>query len=132
MGYRSDVYIAVAFKSKSDMEEVLAVYALDPRVQKFNLVEDWAVKEDNILFYSVEDTKWYDNYEDVQGLEYMLTLADQFTEKRAMPIAHRFIRIGEELDDIEIREDGRTAQRSDLIEKLWDGMQLSRSVEVTL
>ena len=130
MGYRSDVYIAVAFASKSDMEEVLAVYTLDPRVQKMGLVKDWEVKEDNILLYSAEDVKWYDNYEDVQGIEYMLTLADQFREERDMPVAHRFIRTGEELNDIEIRDDGR--DDGDLIEKLWDGMQLSRSVEVTL
>ena len=131
MGYRSDVYIAVAFASKSDMEEVLAVYTLDPRVQKADLVKDWEVKEDNILFYSVAGTKWYDSYEDVQGLEYMLTLADQFHEERDMPIAHRFIRTGEELDDIEVRED-HGGDDGNLIEKLWDGMQLSRSVEVTL
>ena len=131
MGYRSDVYIGVAFASKSDMEEVLSVYALDPRVQKIDLVKDWAVKEDNILLYVIEDTKWYDGYEDVQGIEYMLTLADQFHEERDMPIAHRFIRTGEEIDDIEVREE-HGGDDGGLIEKLWDGMQLSRSVEVTL
>ena len=131
MGYRSDVYIAVAFASKSDMEEVLAVYTLDPRVQKADLVKDWEVKEDNILLYSAEEVKWYDNYEDVQGIEYMLTLADQFHEERDMPIAHMFIRMGEEINDIEVREE-HGGDDGNLIEKLWDGVQLSRSVEVTL
>jgi hypothetical protein len=131
MGYRSDVYIAVAFASKSDMEEVLAVYTLDPRVQKADLVKDWEVKEDNILLYSAHDVKWYDNYEDVQGIEYMITLADQFHEERDMPIAHMFIRMGEEIDDIEVRED-HGGDDGNLIEKLWDGVQLSRSVEVSL
>ena len=36
MGYRSDGTIVVAFESLQDMNEVLAVYRLDPRVQKLN------------------------------------------------------------------------------------------------
>jgi hypothetical protein len=42
-----------------------------------------------------------------------------------------FIRMGEEIDDIEVRED-HGGDDGNLIEKLWDGVQLSRSVEVSL
>ena len=63
MGYRSDVYIAVAFDSKKRMDEVMAVYALNTDVQKYNLVNDWVIKDDNILYFHVENVKWYANYE---------------------------------------------------------------------
>ena len=43
MGYRSDVYIAVAFDSKKNMDEVIAVYALNTNVEKHDLVNDWVI-----------------------------------------------------------------------------------------
>jgi len=131
MGYRSDVYIGVAFQSEADLKEVLAVYTIDPRVQKLNLLKEWDVMEDNILFCITEGTKWYDNYEDVQGIEHMLTLAEQFHAERDMPVAYRFVRVGEDECDLELREE-HGGDEGQLIEKLWDGMRTTRTVEITL
>ena len=131
MGYRSDVYIAVAFESKSDMEEVLAVYAINQQAHKLDLLKEWEVKEDNILFHAEVGVKWYDSYEDVQGVEHMLTLVDQFHTERDMPVAYRFVRLGEDDGDIETREE-HGGDEGQLIEKLWDGMRVSRMVEVSL
>ena len=131
MGYRSDVYIAVAFASEEDMKEVLAVYTIDPHVQKHNLLERWEVKEDNILYFEEASTKWYDSYEEVQGIEHMLHLADNFHEERDMPIAYRFVRIGEEDADVEDRYE-HGGDNGSLIDKLFDGMTLIRQVEISL
>ena len=131
MGYRSDVYIGVAFENEADLKEVLAVYAIDPRVQKLNLLKEWDVMEDNILLCVIEGTKWYAGYEDVQGIEHMLNLADKFDAERDMPIAYRFVRLGEDEDDMETREE-HNGDEGQLIEKLWAGMQLSRKMEVSL
>ena len=131
MGYQSDVYIAVAFASEEDMKEVLAVYTIDPRVQKHNLLQDWEIKDDNILYFEETDTKWYDNFEDVQGIEHMLHLADKFHEERDMPIAHRFVRLGEEDTDMEDRYE-HGGDDGSLIDRLFDGMTVVRYVEVTL
>lgn len=131
MGYRSDVYIAVAFASEEDMKEVVAVYTIDPRVQKHNLLQEWEVKEDNILYFEETNTKWYDGYEEVQGIEHMLHLADKFHEERDMPVAHRFVRIGEEDADVEDRYE-HGGDDGSLIDKLFDGMTLIRQVEITL
>ena len=131
MGYRSDVYIGVAFENEADLKELLAVYAIDPRVQKLNLMKEWDVMEDNILLCVIEGTKWYAGYEDVQGIEHMLNLADKFDAERDMPIAYRFVRLGEDEDDIETREE-HNGDEGQLIEKLWAGMQLSRKMEVSL
>ena len=131
MGYRSDVYIGVAFENEADLKEVLAVYAIDPRVQQLDLMKEWDVMEDNILLCVIEGTKWYAGYEDVQGIEHMLNLADKFDAERDMPIAYRFVRLGEDEDDIETREE-HNGDEGQLIEKLWAGMQLSRKMEVSL
>ena len=125
MGYRSEVYIGVAFQSEADLKEVLAVYALDSRVQQYNIVPDWEGKEDNILFYSCEDIKWYDSYGEVQGYEYLLTLVDKFNAERNMEVEYRFIRLGEDHNDIEVREEYTDG-------KLWEAMQVIRTVEISL
>ena len=131
MGYRSDVYIAVAFASEEDMKEVLAVYTIDPRVQKYNLLQGWEVTEDNILYYHNDYVKWYSDYDDVEGIEHMLRLADKFHEERDMPIAYRFIRLGEEDTDIEDRYE-HGGDNGSLIDKLFNGMTVIRQVEISL
>jgi len=131
MGYRSDVYIGVAFASEEDMKEVLAVYALDPRVQKYNLLKQWEIKDDNMLYFEEESTKWYDSYEAVQGVEHILDLAESFHSERDMPMAFRMMRIGEDIGDIEEKYE-HGGDDGTLIDKLFDGIKLVRHVEVTL
>ena len=131
MGYRSDVYIGVAFASEEDMKEVLAVYALDPRVQKYNLLKQWEIKDDNILYFEEESTKWYGSYEAVQGVEHILDLAESFHSERDMPMAFRMMRIGEDIGDIEEKYE-HGGDDGTLIDKLFDGIKLVRHVEVTL
>jgi|TARA_R110000822_G_scaffold9146_11_gene35734 hypothetical protein len=132
MGYRSDVYIAVAFTCEEDLKEVLAVYAIDPLVQKHDLLKAWEQREDNILYFHEDSVKWYDSSEAVQGIMHMLSLVDTFYEERdEMQVAHRFVRIGEEMDDIEERYEIGNDQGI-LIDKLWEGISIIRNVEVTL
>ena len=130
MGYRSEVHIGVAFSNEADLKEVLAVYAINPQVQKYNLLKEWERKEDNILYYHGDYVKWYESYEDVQGTEHMLALADTFKEERDMPIAYRFVRVGEGTEDIEERDD--SDDDGVLIEKLWDSIRVTVKVEVEL
>ena len=131
MGYRSDVYIAVAFANEKDMKEVIAVYAMNENVQKHNLLARWDIKADNILYFEETNTKWYDGYEEVKGIEHMLSLADDFHSEREMPLAYRAIRIGEETADIEERYE-HGGDDGTLIEMLWDRMNIIRQVEITL
>ena len=116
MGYRSDVYIAVAFAREEELKEVLAVYAIDPLVQKHDLLKAWEQREDNILYFHEDSIKWYDSSEDVQGILHMLSLMEHFYENRdEMQMAYRFG-----------TGDGT------LIDKLWEGINIHRNVEVTL
>ena len=143
MGYRSDVVIAVAMVSKEDMDELMSVYALNLFVQKENLLPSWEIGEYEgawVAMYTAEDVKWYDAYDDVKGFEALTKLAESFWEERNMPYAYRFIRIGEEDNDIEIscnesdcggHDDNRGDELSDL---LADALYVSRSVsnDITL
>lgn len=107
MGYRSDVLIAVAFKNKDHLDEVWAVYCMDPRVQKHNLAEAWNRADEGdypVLWYYETSVKWYDGFEDVQGVEHLIDVASDFAEERKHPYASIKYRIGEEINDTETEE----------------------------
>ena len=119
MGYRSDGIIVVAFESLEDMREVLAVYRLDPRVQKHNPFQrdidddsdyhwtfhDWAFDSDTTCFIMRLDYfgwKFYNEYEDIQAYLHIATVCKQFAnERKNFSYAYRFVRGGEEHDDTE-------------------------------
>ena len=117
MGYRSDGIIVVAFESLEEMREVLAVYRLDPRVQKHNPfqkdIDDdsddywtfhtYALDEDTTCYLMRLDFygwKWYADYEDVQSYQHIFTVCKQFAREREnFTYAYRFVRGGENHDD---------------------------------
>jgi len=108
MGYRSDMLIAVAFKNKAQRDEVLAVYVMDQRVTDNNLAparwKNYDAGEYPVLYFEAEDVKWYDNDDDVQGIEHLIDVASNFAQERGHPFASLYYRIGEELNDIETTE----------------------------
>ena len=133
MGYRSDVVIAVAMGSKKDLDELMAVYALNIFVQKENLIPSWDIGEYEdawVAMYTAEQVKWYDSYDDVKGFEALTKLAENFWEERNMPYAYRFIRIGEEDSDIQIscNESEDDVQGSRLADTLADALYISRQI----
>lgn len=130
MGYRSDVVIAFAFESKEQIDEVMAIYRMHKFVQEHGLEKEWQVHDWNGVWgltYSAESIKWYNEaYEDVQGLEHMLTVVKQFDDEREeFNYAHRMIRIGEEDSDI---ESSNYSNHSDLEEVLWGRIGLHREI----
>lgn len=132
MGYRSDVLLAIAFKDKSHRDEVLAIYAMHKFVKEYDLARDWRTHDDvngnaYVLWYSAEYVKWYESYEDVQGFEHMLSVAQTFFVHRQFPFAWHKCRIGEEDNDIEtvtVNED----EDGDLQDYLWDHMGITREI----
>lgn len=147
MGYRSDIVIAFTFKTKEQIDEVLAIYRMHRFVQAYNLAEEWKTHDWGEcwgLTYSANSVKWYDGYEDVQGVEYMKELVETFAEERgedigpidadgkqqgivAFPYAYRKLRIGEEDDDVE--QDSES--NSDLSDELWDRISLHREINTS-
>lgn len=110
MGYRSDVAIVVAFKTKEEMEEVLAVYRMDPRVQKHKIMEQWKLRPDfqpPYMTHAESSVKWYESSEDVEAVEHIASICADFAEARGFEYAYRLVRLGEADDDTEVddRED---------------------------
>lgn len=114
MGYRSDIVIAVCVP-EDDAKRVASLYAMNPTVQKHNLLDQWhlmrgeVVGEPSIMFvFESDGVKWYDSYDDVQGIEYMIELVCMLGRAEENPLrgAYCSVRVGEESDDIEHEHEG--------------------------
>ena len=150
MGYRSDGIIVVAFESLEDMREVLAVYRLDPRVQKHNPFQK-DIDDDSDYYWTFHtydldsDTtcylmrldfygwKWYADYEDVQSYQHIFTVCKQFAREREnFTYAYRFVRGGEEHDDYDEECYGSETYLSQmLVERLTEEIGVRMTWELT-
>jgi hypothetical protein len=147
MGYHSDIAIAFAFKTREQIDEVLAVYAMHPLVQKHDLTKLWEVHDWSGLWgltYQNYSIKWYPNYENVQGLEHMADLVATFADERGedvgetdengkqeivhlFPYAFRMVRVGEEIEDNETQTNEAGGGR--LADELYDRLNIRREIE---
>jgi hypothetical protein len=101
MGYRSDVTYAIEFKDLETKRKFVAVNKLHPQFIKA-LKECEGVDTDNLfIIYEANFVKWYETYEDVSWHMDMLSAIE---EEETEGVAAKFIRIGEEHDDIEVIE----------------------------
>jgi len=115
MGYRSDVGIVVAFKTREDMEKVIATYKMNPDVQRLDLFAEWSIYEGRgvcFLQYKNEHVKWYDDYEDVVGIRYLTKLVESFGEEQDMTYAWKELNVGE---DGAIHENDNHSPRGELV-----------------
>jgi hypothetical protein len=58
--------------------------------------------------FACDDVKWYTDYPDVQCHEALINLASEWVndEDNNSGIAHIFVRVGEDSNDVEVREGG--------------------------
>lgn len=103
MGYRIDVAFVVRGNSNTDkISELLAlakVAGIDIEAMDFGTLR--VNDTDNTLVFQVYDTKWYDGYDDVALVNAFMKFAAD-TER----FSYRFVRIGEELEDNEVMDQG--------------------------
>jgi hypothetical protein len=118
MGYRSDVTIALGVEAENSadvMNRLMAVYSIDPLVQK-HVKDNWkwevyqyianksGEKGISVAVFEAVGVKWYDTYEDVQAILRLLEIAKSMLDSSGespAPWAWKSIRIGEEVGDIE-------------------------------
>ena len=148
MGYSSHGSMVVAFETLEDMKEVLAVYRLDPRVQKHNpfvsgkhsevgtecwQFSTWDVGDGNgdiinwyIMRLDFGDWKWYESFEDVQAFLHLHEVCKQFAQERLdFSYAYRFVRGGEDGDDTEELSYGSDTPIShSMVEQLEDALTM--------
>ncbi len=138
MGYRSDVAIAVAFRTREQMEEVLAVYRMHPKVQEHNVMDQWKINTDMIyggppyMLFEDEDVKWYPHYEDVQAFEHIASVCDDFADERGFGFAFRLVRIGEEDSDIVVDDKYARSDDHDLLDFIAENLSPVRSINCDL
>jgi hypothetical protein len=138
MGYRSDVKIIVALPTEKAREEVMALYSMHPLVQKGDIAEQWVPHHqtfDRVLYlpndpmgaarhevhpttayllvYQDEEVKWYETDEEVKAVMWMFQFLQQLSdESEDFIYAYKFVRVGEDADDIEVErawsEDSKT------------------------
>ena len=134
MGYRSDVGIVVAFKTREDMEKVIATYKMNPDVQRLDLFAEWSIYhreksppqdwgknelcEVFFLQYKNTDIKWYDDHDDVIGIRNLPKLAESFGEAQDIPYAWKELNVGE---DGAIHENSGSSRPTEL-EEFCDAM----------
>jgi hypothetical protein len=132
MGYRSDVVLMAVFANAEQHDEVMAVYRMDANVQGHDLEKAWRrvdLKDGEVVrIYEGNDVKWYESYEDVQGLEYLAELLATFHEERNFSYAWGNARIGEEETDMVY--DTFSPDSHDLIEIVYNNLAIERSIRI--
>jgi hypothetical protein len=107
MGYRSDVHALFYTTKKEDMP-VLKLY-MEENFPFDKLDEPKVISSNRIYGYEVkyEDVKWYESYDDVQAFDAFKTkyhaLLDEQEDGKKWKF--EFVRIGEDIEDVECEQD---------------------------
>jgi len=121
MGYRSEVAVVIAFKDEEQRNTFLALQVAKKDEDMNDALKEVKKLETNKLFYYASDVKWYDSYGFVKAMTNLyLEAVELFGNDGA---GYRFTRIGEEVEDIEISEDGE-------YDDLWDYTSITRCIDV--
>ncbi len=144
MGYRSDVCYVVKFFLEGQPEKAFADYvAFQKWVKEVHVIEDetpiapnrtetctnmykfdlcglrWS-REDCAMIFEIEGTKWYSSNPLVRWHVALLEKVKEYETGN-----YRFVRIGEEYNDLEIDE------HEDTYFEMWHLLDISRSYSVT-
>jgi hypothetical protein len=131
MGYRSDVAYTIRFVSDDDTKNRQSFYTFLAEAKSKAAIAGcfnahWnEVEVDEVrlrINFTADNVKWYEDYADVQCHEALINLANEWVndELNNSEIAYKFVRVGEEVEDVESRTGG-TAE--------WDWVHVGRSIE---
>ena len=121
MGYRSEVAVVVAFKDEEQRNTFLALQVAKKDEDMNDALKEVKKLETNKLFYYASDVKWYESYGFVKAMTNLYREAVELFGNDGA--GYRFTRIGEDVEDIEISEDGE-------YDDLWDYTSISRTIDV--
>lgn len=119
MGYTSDVAYVIKFK---DVEERDAFVTLmqaknDKLVNQVLEEVEYRYSKDPVITFECTCTKWYETFPDVQAHHKLMDDASSLYEAE-----YRFVRVGEDVDDIEVQDCGHEYE-------LWEYVETVRVVE---
>jgi hypothetical protein len=107
MGYRSDVAIAIhkdlqgEFLTFLNTEKLMAQIFGD--ISDFQLDKDY--QGEGHWLFTCSDVKWYTTWDDYADIQMFQKFMDAMDENDEHQEKYRFLRIGEEIEDIEYRGD---------------------------
>ena len=113
MGYRSDVAYVIAFKDVAERDTFvgLVMHKDDDPLLKQALAETkHDYKQEALITFQEQDTKWYPDYPEVRAHVRLMNWAEEVCEAQ-----YRLVRVGEEVGDVEVDE---TRDSSEF--ELWD------------
>lgn len=110
MGYRSDVAYVIGFGSMDERNAFIELVKHKEDKEMAGALNECACEDKDrpLITFRCDDVKWYESYPDVQGHTRLMNYATEVFEGTA---GWRFVRVGEENNDVEINEDGCTEIR---------------------
>jgi len=137
MGYRSQVGYVISFDWDIDWTEhatdadkklkgkdVFHTFITEAKANEetklcFDEESPLEINENQLLLkFHVDDWKWYDSFDDVKCHENLLNLAEEYVEAQEnnqamqnLTISYGFVRIGEDVNDIDERYGGNDGYR---------------------
>ena len=107
MGYRSDVAIAIHKDLHGDFLTLLKTEEL--MAQIFGDMSDFQLDKDyqgeGHWLFTCSSVKWYTNFDDYKDIQMFEDFMDAMDKRSETEGKYRFLRVGEELEDIEYRGD---------------------------
>ena len=107
MGYRSDV-MAVFYTYDPNEYPAIKLF-IDENIPEWFRGDEYMstfTGSNNLhgLKFTMSDVKWYPSYPDVQGFEQAMGVFEGLANKTDSQWAFEFVRLGEEVEDIEERQ----------------------------
>jgi hypothetical protein len=137
MGYRSEVGLVAIVPDAKMANECVKAYLVKAKLEG-TLPPDadrmFGVKSKGGLGYIYDkfhDVKWNESYKDIRFImELYRQWVPEFFELKELPYSTSFVRIGEELGDIE--EDSQHSDCEAYYELAWDVLQVYTTMEMNL
>lgn len=119
MGYRSDVAYVIKFADKETLDAFKVSTLFEDTAMREALADCETDEKRVLIRFSAESVKWYESYPDVDSHERLMSAACDEPFKAGV----RFVRIGEDYDDVEVRDRG-----DDMLDA-WQHIEIRRSVQ---
>jgi hypothetical protein len=117
MGYRSEVAFAIKFPTAEQRDAFTAVIKLAAEPIELGCLAEYTNYDEQTYTGYFDNVKWYPDYDEVKAHHNLMERAVEDHEA-----SYRFVRIGEENDDIEDQHRGEDVP--------WDVIELHRSVRI--
>jgi hypothetical protein len=123
MGYRSEVAYVIRFANKEMRQTFINIQRAkaDPYINE--ALNEVVELEEDKLAYHAYSVKWYESYEAVQAHENLMHEALELFNTEKDIAGYRFIRIGEEYEDVVVSDNGDS-------DELWEYLDVHRSINV--